>query len=337
MKHSLLIIALFAVSVALHAQSEAVSNSVKAVIRKPDAPVRVDNKNYPIGAKIETAAPQPKVVEKKEPVKEEEFPAVISRVDQNIPTTDIVNDSTFAFIICNEDYESLADVPYAIHDGEVFAEYCEKTLGLPANHINIWKNATYVNMKKAIKRIQNLASAFNGEIYVIFYYAGHGAPDDATKQAYLLPRDVYAVDPELCISLSDLYSSLAEMNIRKTTIFLDACFSGSTRSNDGRMLASARGVALRPKKEAPQGQMVVFSAATDEQTAMPYVQEGHGLFTYYLLDKLQATAGDVTLEELGEYVTSKVLQQSIVENDKPQQPTVNASDDAADWQSWKLK
>lgn len=337
MKQAYLIIALLAVSIALQAQSEAVSNSVKAVIRRPGTAVNVEKKDYPIGQKNEKAEPQQKVVEKKEPVKEEEFPAVVSRVDKNIPTTDVVNDSTFAFIICNEKYEAHIDVPYAIHDGEVFAEYCEKTLGLPRNHVNIWRNATYGNMKKAIKRIQNLASAFGGEIYVIFYYAGHGAPDDATKQAYLMPSDAYAVDPELCISLSDLYNSLAEMNIRKTTIFLDACFSGATRSNDGRMLASARGVALRPKKEAPQGQMVVFSAATDEQTAMPYVAEGHGLFTYYLLDKLQSTAGDVTLEELGEYVSGKVLQQSIIDNDKPQQPTVSASDEAIDWQSWKLK
>ena len=333
MKKTILFVFAFAVSLALDAQTEAVSNIVKATVRKP------------VAVTVETV--QEKEVQKEEvrkeeirrevPEKEKIQPVIISHVDENIPQTDMINDSTFAFIICNENYESLASVPYAIHDGEIFAKYCEKTLGLPANHINVWKNASYGNMKKAIRRIQSLASAFNGDINVIFYYAGHGAPDDATKQAYLLPVDVYNVDPEICISLSDLYQSLGGMNIRKTTVFLDACFSGAARSDDGRMLASARGVALRPKKEAPQGQMVVFSAATDEQTALPYDKEGHGLFTFYLLDKLQSTAGDVTLEELGDYVTSKVLQQSIIDKDKPQRPTVSASDDAVDWQNWMLK
>lgn len=328
MKKSVLIILTLAFSTVLNAQTEAVSNSVKAVVRKQGTvTVEKEQKQEPLRIELK----------KEEPKKEEPKKVIISRVDKNIPQTDIINDSTFAFIICNEEYESLASVPFAVHDGEVFAQYCEQTLGLPANHISVWKNASYGNMKKAIKRIQSLASAFNGDIYVIFYYAGHGAPDDATKQAYLLPVDVYNVDPDICISLSELYQSLADMNIRKTTIFLDACFSGAARADDGRMLASARGVALRPKKESPQGQMVVFSAATEEQTALPYDKEGHGLFTYYLLEKLQDTAGDVTLEELGNYLTSKVLQQSVIENDKPQRPTVSASDQAVDWQSWTLK
>ena len=328
MKKSLLVIFTLAFCSALYAQTEAVSNTIKAVVRRPNTvAVEAEQKQ----------APQPIEVKKEKPKKEESEKVIISRVDRNIPKTDIISDSTFAFIICNEEYESLAPVPFAVHDGEIFAKYCEQTLGLPANHISVSKNASYGNMKKTIKRIQSLASAFEGDINVIFYYAGHGAPDDATKQAYLLPVDVYNVDPDICISLSELYQSLADMNIRKTTIFLDACFSGAARAEDGRMLASVRGVALRPKKESPQGQMVVFSAATEEQTALPYTEEGHGLFTYYLLEKLQETAGDVTLEELGNYLTSKVLQQSIIENDKPQRPTVSASDQAVDWQSWTLK
>ncbi len=328
MKKSLLFIIALVVSSALYAQTEAISNSLKAVVRLPGTEA---DENERIEESKSVA------VKTENPEKEDSEPVVVSRVDRNIPETDFVNDSTFAFIICNEKYGSLSSVPFAIHDGEVFARYCEQTLGLPDNHINVWKNASYGNMKQAIKRMQSIASVFNGEINVIFYYAGHGAPDDATKQAYLLPVDAYNVDPDVCIPLSDLYKSIADMGIRKATIFLDACFSGAARSDDGTMLASVRGVALRPKKDAPMGQMVVFSAVTDEQTALPYAKEGHGLFTYYLLEKIQSTAGDVTLEELGNYVTSKVLQQSVIDNYKPQCPTVSASDQAADWKSWTLK
>ena len=57
-----------------------------------------------------------------------------------------------------------------------------------------------------------------------------------------------------------------------------------------------------------------------------------------LLKKLQDTAGDVTLQELGEYITKNVSQQSILLNGKSQTPCVtpSASLDAS-WREWKLK
>ena len=103
------------------------------------------------------------------------------------------------------------------------------------------------------------------------------------------------------------------------------------------MLASARGVALKVKSGVPQGNMVVFSAAQGDETAYPLVDQQHGLFTYYLLKKLQETKGDVTLEDLGAYIITNVRQQSIVENGKSQTPAITASSEAQDWQKWTLK
>jgi uncharacterized caspase-like protein len=129
---------------------------------------------------------------------------------------------------------------------------------------------------------------------------------------------------------------LGALNARAVYVFLDACFSGAKR--DGGMLASARGVALKSKKEDPQGNMVIFSAASDDETAFPYQEKGHGLFTYYLLKKLQESKGNVTLSELGNYVTTQVKQQSVVVNRKTQTPTVTPSASLADtWRNLKLK
>jgi hypothetical protein len=69
------------------------------------------------------------------------------------------------------------------------------------------------------------------------------------------------------------------------------------------MMAAARGIAIRAKPGAPQGNMVVFSAAQGDETAYPNHEKGHGMFTYFLLKKLQETKGDVTLSELGEIVS----------------------------------
>ena len=62
------------------------------------------------------------------------------------------------------------------------------------------------------------------------------------------------------------------------------------------------------------------------------------MFTYYLLKKLQETQGDVTLLDLGDYITTNVRQQSVVMNGKPQTPCVTPSASLGnDWQNWKLK
>jgi hypothetical protein len=83
--------------------------------------------------------------------------------------------------------------------------------------------------------------------------------------------------------------------------------------------------------------MVVFSAATGDETAHQYEEKGHGLFTYFLLKKLQETQGAATYGELSDYVTQQVKRQSVVINNKRQTPTVIPSASLTNWQSLKLK
>ena len=109
-------------------------------------------------------------------------------VDINIPSTTAINSKTFAVVIGNENYQRAAKVAYAVNDAKVFAGYCQKTLGLPASNVRLYKDATYGSMLAAVKDIQSIADAYHGEINVIFYYAGHGIPAENTKEAYLLPE-----------------------------------------------------------------------------------------------------------------------------------------------------
>lgn len=259
-----------------------------------------------------------------------------SDVDINIPEVKTTNDRTFAVIIANENYSMVSKVPMARNDGETFALYCEKTLGMPKSNIRFYPDASYGVMLRAMRDIKDISNVYGGQIKVLFYYAGHGIPNEATKDAFLLPIDADGRQTEGCYSLNKLYTELGGLNANYVVVFLDACFSGAQR--DGGMLASARGVALKAKKEDPQGNMVVFSAASGNETAYPYKDKGHGLFTYFLLKKLQQTKGEVTLEELGEYVMENVKQQSVVVNRKVQTPTVSPSFTLRDsWKDLKLK
>lgn len=258
-----------------------------------------------------------------------------SAVDLQIPNTQTTNANTFVVIIANEDYKSVASVPYALNDGRILAKYCQRTLGIPAANIKVHENATYNDIRLAIAWLKNVCEKYEGEASVIFYYAGHGIPDASDKSAYLLPVDGDGRYVATGYKLDELYAKLGNMPTKSVTVFLDACFSGANR--DGKMLASERGVALKSKKGVPQGNMVVLSAAQEDETALPNDEEEHGMFTYYLLKKLQDTQGNVTLQELSQYVIREVGRKSAVTN-KPQTPCVTPSASVGtDWQSWKLK
>ena len=197
-------------------------------------------------------------------------------------------------------------------------------------------NATLNNMRMAVRWLGQAMDICQGQGQILFYYAGHGIPDEASKASYLLPTDGMGSDVESAYSLQRLYSELGKMPAQQVIVFLDACFSGSKREEG--MLASARGVAIKAKPQIPQGKMIVYSAAQEDETAYPYKEKGHGMFTYYLLKKLQETKGDVNLGELGKYLTTEVKRQSFVENSKMQTPSVSVSMQLQDsWRTMKLR
>ncbi len=263
------------------------------------------------------------------------YPAPNSDVDKDIPQSNAKNENLFAFIIANENYPE-APVPFALNDGRVFKEYCLKTLGLPDNNIKMFEDASLGRIIAAVEQIKEIADVYDGEAEVIIYYAGHGVPDDQRNTAYLLPVDGNGSDITTTgYSLEKFYSELSKLNLKSVTVFLDACFSGAKREDE--MLTSARGIAIKVKEEAPRGNMVVFSAATGDETAHQYEEKGHGLFTYFLLKKLQETQGEVTYGELSDYLNRQVKRQSVVINNKRQTPTVIPSASLTNWERLKLK
>lgn len=260
-------------------------------------------------------------------------------VDMNIPINPQTNNKTFVLIVANENYRRETSVPFAINDGEVFKEYCEKTLGIPSKNIHFTKDATFGDLRSEINWLSQVMAAFKGEAKVILYYAGHGMPDEKDKAAYLLPTDGFSSDYQTAIKLDQLYQSLSQQPAQSIIVFLDACFSGASR--DDKMLASEsgqRGVRIRPREGLLKGNMVVFSATSGDETAFPYKEKQHGLFTYFLLQKLQQTKGDVSLNTLMNYIVSNVTQQSILINNKSQTPQINTATKMQEiWKNIKLK
>lgn len=256
-------------------------------------------------------------------------------IDKNIPQTASLQANTFVIAIGNENYSLVPKVAFANNDMNIFAQYCQKTLGIPMQNIRKYKDATFGSMLSALNDIKDIADAYNGDMNVIFYYAGHGIPNEKDQTAYLLPTDADGKSTEVCFPLARLYKELGELNAKSVIVFMDACFSGAQRGNG--MLASARGVAIKAKEQKPMGKLVVLTAASGEETAYPFKEKGHGLFTYFLLKKLNETKGECSLGELSDYITTNVKRQSIVINRKPQTPAIIFSDSVKDeWMNYKL-
>ncbi len=264
----------------------------------------------------------------------EDIPDLISDVDRNIPLNKSINENSFALVIGNENYNTEVSVPYAINDASIFRKYALNVLGIPKKQIHYVRNASYGQILNEINWINNVIQVYDGKAKVYFYYAGHGIPDASNKSAYILPVDGNASNTRSSIVLSDIYKSLEEHPSQGVYVFLDACFSGSSRNG---MLTAGRGVSIKPKKDVLRKNIVVFSAASGDETAHPFEEQSHGLFTYFLLKKLQETKGEVTLKELADYIQLHVSQKSAVEN-KPQHPNVNFGFEVKDsWQGFTLK
>lgn len=246
-----------------------------------------------------------------------------SDVDKDIPSNKTNNTNTVALIIANENYGHVSKVESARHDGDVFARYCHETLGIPENQVLKYNDATLGNTLSAVNQLKNAVKAMGPNTDVIVYYAGHGVPDENSKEAYMLPTDADPMVVASAYPLSKFYQDLSDLGAANVMVFMDACFSGANRG-DG-MLASARAVVLKAKAAAPKGNMFVLSAADGNETALPWKEKNHGLFTYFLLKKLKESKGNASLQDISDYVRSEVSRIASLQLNKQQTPKMTVS------------
>ncbi len=263
-------------------------------------------------------------------------------IETNIPVTSQQNPYAFALIIGNEDYQTYQtglkneqNVEFAIRDANLVKEYCIKTLGIPQSQILFYANAGTVTMNQAVQQVQQIIKSTGGKASVLVYYAGHGYPDAKTQEPCLIPVDVNSSTMDFALPLSKLLGACTAYPAEKVVFMLDACFSGGGR-NMG--LMAARGVTITPKDVALSGNVVVFSASAGNQTALPYRDQKHGMFTYYMLKKLQETNGNATLADLDAFISEKVPVQAAIVNKQEQTPVTQISPMVqTQWTNWNLK
>lgn len=264
-----------------------------------------------------------------------------SDVDQNIPENNNKQTQRYALIIGNENYTDYqigisteVNVAFAASDAQSFKSYCNATLGIPEANTHLLINATAAKMKSEIELVLKRIEKEQGQGELLFFYAGHGQPDEQSKTPYLMPVDVSANDLVNAMDLNALYEKFGKINAKRITVFLDACFSGGGR-NTG-MLA-ARGVRVKPKPGALSGNVMVFAATQAEQVALTYKDQFHGMFTYFLLKGIKENKGRITYQDLANFIRTNVSKTSLEINRREQDPSMLTSPALGDtWKTLKL-
>ena len=174
-----------------------------------------------------------------------------------------------------------------------------------------------------------------GKAEVFVYYAGHSLPDERTREPYLMPVDVSGKNAADGIKIGEMYQKLTEYPSKRVTVFVDACFLGGARDQG---LIAARSVRVRPKQDALSGNLVVFTASSGDQSSLPYNDQQHGFFTYYLLKLLKERGPKVSYGEIADYIKRNVEVESILVNEKEQSPQVIISPSVSNsWMEWSFE
>ena len=213
-----------------------------------------------------------------------------------------------ALVIGIEHYrEQLPRADFAAGDAKLVGKYVTQTLGYPAENVVVLtnENAARSDVEKYVERwLPNRVEAGDS---VFIYFSGHGSPNAATGDAYLVPYDG---DPtyldQTAYPLRRLYGALAKLPTKDVTVVLDSCFSGA-----GGRSVLAKGarplVTVETNVGIPES-MTVLSAAGGNQLSQSYQEKGHGLFTYYFLKGLGQQAGQpaVNMRKVFEFAAPEV-------------------------------
>ena len=272
---------------------------------------------------------------------EVEVPKNVSDIDLNIPQNDLQYKYRFALIIGNEDYSSFqkgltneVNVAYARNDAQTFKNYCISVLGIPEKNITLLTNATAAQIFQGVDKLTKLSSVTNGQAEIFFYYAGHGLADPVSKESFLIPVDVSGGNLEYAVKMQDIYDKFATSPSKRTIVFLDACFSGGARNKE---LLSMRTIRITPKDAALKDNIIVFASSSESESSQSFDKKNHGLFTYFLLKKIQETKGDISYNDLFIYIKENVAIESILNLNLHQTPTLLISPDVeTTWHTWKL-
>ncbi len=188
--------------------------------------------------------------------------------------------------------------------------------GYPVENVQLLldEQATRANIIDGLRR---LAKSAQPDDTVLLFFSGHGGQRTfgADVETYLCPVDFDSVDPRATgIEANELSTLIGNIPAARVLVVLDACHAEGAvflkdTEDEKRLNFGFRSLALE-KLAAGTGRVVV-SSCKDDEISMTYVEKGHSLFTYFLLEGFRGGAMDrgdgmVRVLDLFHYVSDEV-------------------------------
>lgn len=233
--------------------------------------------------------------------------------------------NTVAVVIGVESYLDLPPAPFADNDARIVSEYFQDRLGIE-------KVVAYTNEEVTGFAFDDIFNAdygelqravIKGETEVFVFYSGHGVPNKAGDEIFLFPSDGKVERLETQgYNINKLYENLEKLGAKSVTVFIDACFSGASRTTEKistENLIAMKGVRVKPKTLTPWMKpdinFSVFNSSSGDETSLGFDQSQTGLFTYFLCLGMQGEADlnkdrKITYAEMHSYLTENVTSTS---------------------------
>jgi len=219
----------------------------------------------------------------------------------------------WALVVGTERYSNLPAVAFAASDAKTATNYFTNLLGVPEKNVLLLENEKATRSAVTAKLKDYLPENLEKDSVLYVYFAGHGMPDVATGEPYLMLFDSEATNVSRTgYGLKELLADIGSLKIQHSFLFTDACFSGMAARGTKMLVPGARPAVLRVEDvNVATGKIVAMGASTGAQLSHAYQDKRHGLFTYYLLEGMRGPAdsnkdGVVTFGELYPYVKENV-------------------------------
>jgi hypothetical protein len=236
------------------------------------------------------------------------------RSDVDRPAFSLPEDaSKFALVVGVEKYQNLPAAEHAVRDAAAVKAHL-RAAGYPERNI-VYLTDAQAGKSGLEKHLdawlpKNVAEGAT----LFFYFSGHGAPDTAKGDAYLMPWDADAKFVESTgYPVKRLYQKLSALKAGRVLVVMDACFSGA----GGRSVLAKGTRPLVGKTDlgvSAAGRVTALTAAAADEITGTDEETGHGLFTYHLLKGLSAKGGKASFKDLHDYLSPKVRDAARREN-----------------------
>jgi WD40 repeat protein len=223
----------------------------------------------------------------------------------------------YALVVGINDFEnSNLHLRFAVDDAAAVAAILQRRAaplfdGVHVEQLTTPKATRKAALLGALARYRTIAP---GDVF-LFYAASHGTVEDenlANQEYFLIPSDVDSISPDAirrdALSQNELREMVSSIPATRKFLLLDTCHSGAMGDEVATSTQDLEKRAMNVLSTAMGSG--ILSASTSDQEALEG-QDGHGLFTWALLQGLNGEAdshriGSINTFDLADYVDYEV-------------------------------